>query len=64
MGKVQKTTFKKQDFINLLASMNHNEINEYIKSHGKPPKKIRLYHLIDNEKKSYDEASVIQFMKN
>lgn len=64
MGKVQKTTFKKQDFINLLTSMSHNEVNEYIKSHGKPPKKIRLYHLIDSEKKSYDEASVIQFMKN
>ena len=63
MGKVQKTTFKKQDFINLLASMDHNEINEYIKSHGKPPKKIRLYHLVGKDK-SYDEASVIQFMKN
>lgn len=63
MGKVKKTTFKKQDFINLLASMSHNEINEYIKSHGKPPKKVRLYHLVGKDK-SYNEAGVIQFIKN
>ena len=62
MGKVQKTTFKRNDFIAFIASMSHNEINDYIKSHGKPPKKVRLYHLISKEK-SYDEANVIRFDK-
>ncbi len=48
MGKV-KSTDKKRDFIALLASMSDNEINEYIKIHGKPPKKVLLYRLIHKE---------------
>ena len=58
MGKVQKSTYKKHDFIAILASMSDTEINDYIKIHGKPPKKVRLYHLVDKET-PYDEARVI-----
>ena len=48
MGKV-KSTAKKRDFIALLAQMSDNDINEYIKVHGKPPKKVLLYRLIKKE---------------
>ena len=51
----------KDDFINLLMTMSDTEINDYIKEHGKPPKKTRLYQLIDKEKYTYEEARVIRF---
>lgn len=42
---MQKTVLNKEnikeDFISLLNSMSPQEINEYIKSKGKPPKSIR-----------------------
>ena len=45
------STDKKKDFIELLASMSNDEINEFIKTHGKPPKKVLIYRLIDRNKK-------------
>ena len=41
---------KRRDFIDVLTSMSQNEINEYIKTHGKPPKPILLYRLIESIK--------------
>ena len=38
----KKSTKNKRDFIALLASMSDNEINDYIKAHGKGPKKVRM----------------------
>ena len=39
---------------------DQKKVNDYIKKHGKPPKKVRLYHLIDKNKYStYEEAQVI-----
>ena len=45
------STEKKHDFIKLLASMSNEEINEFIVTHGKPPKKVVFYHLIDKKSK-------------
>ena len=46
---MSKTYDKKQDFIQLLASMSHNDINEYIKRHGKKPKKVLACSLAKKE---------------
>jgi len=50
---------KRRDFIDVLVSMNQNEINDYIKTHGKSPKPIQLYRLIesckDNDLKPIEE---------
>ena len=48
MAKI-KSTSKKRDFIAEISSMSDTELNDYIKAHGKPPKPIRLYHLINKE---------------
>ena len=48
MAKI-KSTNKKRDFIAEISSMSDTELNDYIKAHGKPPKPIRLYHLINKE---------------
>ena len=45
----QKTTNKRRDFIQFISSVSAEELNDYIKSHGKPPKSVRLYHLIKKE---------------
>lgn len=34
------TTNNKKTFIDILCSMTHNEINDYIKQNGKKPKKV------------------------
>ena len=44
-----KTYDKKQDFIELLASMSDNDINEYIKRHGKKPKKVLTCRVVKKE---------------
>ena len=54
-----KTTDKKNDFIELISQMTDTELNDYIKIHGKPPKKVRMYHLIDKEKLSYEQSRII-----
>lgn len=51
MGKI-KSTSKKRDFIAIISSMSDTQLNDYIKSHGKPPKPVRLYHIIDKEDKN------------
>lgn len=51
----------KDDFISVLMSMSDTEINNYIKENGKPPKKVRLYHLVDKDKYEYDDVKVIEF---
>ena len=50
-----KNTDKKKDFIEFISQMTDTQLNDYIKSHGKPPKKVRLYHLVDKKEKSTDE---------
>ena len=42
----------------MLMSMTHEEINEYIREHGKPPKPVRLYHLVDKVKYPTYQAAV------
>ena len=48
MAKI-KSTSKKRDFITEISSMSDTELNDYIKAYGKPPKPIRLYHIINKE---------------
>ena len=56
MAKVTKTTENKQDFISFIASMSDTEINDYIKTHGKPPKKVTMIEIIDdNSTKTFKE---------
>ena len=55
MSKVSHSTSKKRDFIEFISQMTDTQLNDYIKSHGKPPKKVRLYHLVDKKEKSTDE---------
>ena len=50
----------KRDFIAIISSMTHEEINDYIREHGKPPKPVRLYHLIDKEKYTYEAAKAMR----
>lgn len=45
-----KTYDKKEDFIKLLASMSHNDINEYIKRHGKAPKQVLAIRVVNSPK--------------
>ena len=44
-----KTHNNRRDFINILMSMSDVELNEYIKTHGKPPKPVMMCRLIDNK---------------
>lgn len=37
-----KTHENRRDFIKILSSMSHNDINDYIKQHGKRPKDVLL----------------------
>ena len=46
---MSKTYDKKQDFIQLLASMSHNDINEYIKRHGKKPKPVLVCRVVKED---------------
>ena len=45
-----KTTKKKMDFIDEPLSMSPKEIEQMMKTNAKPPKKVRLYHLVNKEK--------------
>ena len=47
MSKVKRTEQCKKDFISIISSMTDNEINEYIKAHGKPPKPIEMCTIIN-----------------
>lgn len=46
-----KTYNNKRDFIQLLSSMDHNDINEYIKRHGKKPKQVLICRKVVKEVK-------------
>ena len=46
---MSKTYDKKQDFIQLLASMSHNDINEYIKRHGKKPRPVLVCRVVKED---------------
>lgn len=50
MTTKEKTTIHKDDFIDKLASMTPEEINDFIKSNGKGPKTVQLYHLVNKNK--------------
>lgn len=45
-----KTYNKKRDFIELLSSMDNNQINEYIKKYGSKPKPVNMVVVIDKNK--------------
>ena len=47
---MSKTHDKKDDFIKLLASMSHNDINDYIKRHGKKPKPVLACRVVKENK--------------
>lgn len=40
----------KKDFIDRLMEFTDTELNDYIKSHGKPPKKIEMCHIVNKSK--------------
>ena len=40
----------KPDFITQISGMDATQINNYIKTHGKPPKKVRMYHVVNKKK--------------
>ena len=44
----KKTYDKKKDFIQILSMMSDNEINEYIKRHGRGPKPVEMCRIVDN----------------
>ena len=46
----QKSTDKKMDFIDELLSLSPEQINHMMKTNAKPPKKVRLYHVVDKSK--------------
>lgn len=50
MAKVVHSHEKKQDFIDIICSMSDTEINDYIKAHGKPPKLVLMYDIIDRNR--------------
>lgn len=52
----KKTYDNKEDFIELLASMTQNEINEYIKSHGVEPKLIAPARVLTDEEYEHLKA--------
>lgn len=43
----KKTHENKRDFIKILTSMSDVELNEYIKTHGKPPKPVVMCRIIN-----------------
>lgn len=47
---MNKTYNKKRDFIELLSSMDNNQINEYIKRYGSKPKPVNMIVLINKDK--------------
>jgi len=51
-----KTYNKKNDFIEFIASMSHNELNDYIKRHGSEPKPVVMVREVDKSKTSTNEA--------
>ena len=58
MAKVTRSTDNKQDFISFIASMSDTEINDYIKTHGKPPKKVAMIEIVDNSERSCEEWKI------
>lgn len=55
-----KSTNKKRDFIEIISSMTDTELNDYIKSNGKPPKPVRLYHIINKKGAASNESGRIE----
>lgn len=51
-----KTYDKKNDFIEFIASMSHNELNDYIKRHGSDPKPVVMVREVDKSRTSVNEA--------
>lgn len=43
----KKTYDNKRDFIKILTSMSDVELNEYIKTHGKPPKPVIMCRIVN-----------------
>lgn len=60
MPKLRGPTNKKEDFLDELMRFSPDELNEYIKANGKPPKSVRLYHMVDKKIQStYESAKVM-----
>ena len=47
---VEKTHNNKKSFIQTLSMMSDTEINDYIKRHGKRPKRVEMCRIIDKQK--------------
>lgn len=47
---MKKSKDNKKDFINFISSMSDVEINELIKSKGKPPKKVNMARIVPDKK--------------
>lgn len=59
-NKRAPTNEEKEDFINLLASMSDEEINDYIKKNGKNNSKSKLFvFLWDNLKENGNNKKII-----
>lgn len=50
--KKKKEKISKTDFVKQLANMTKEEMHDYIKQNGKPPKLITLYHIMSGSKVS------------
>lgn len=50
MAKATKTYNKKQDFIALISMMSDTELNQWLKEHGKKPKPVMMYRIIDKDR--------------
>ena len=58
-NKSRGSTNNRDSFLREIMSLSHYELNAYIKAHGKPPKPVRMYHLVDKSVMSYEQAKVI-----
>jgi hypothetical protein len=46
---------KKEDFIQKISMMGHNELNDYIKRHGPGVKPVVMCRIVDKEKNEKKE---------
>jgi hypothetical protein len=46
---MKKSQNNKRDFIQLIASMSHNELNDYVKKHSPGVKPVVMCRIIDNK---------------
>lgn len=54
---MSKTHDKKKDFIQIISSMDNNELNNYIKRHGPDPKPVVMFRIIDKKQKDCSKST-------